>query len=365
MEPPRTRRGCRGSGSSKTAHFKNFKSLSAEARQEREDDRRRKLNEQFASTLQDKINAMKFRFLSKASLVQEIALSTDTVFNKNFECEPPLLQDEDIVDFSQMRNLVTEIREKHNSKKDDDLTEDRFYIDLQKEIVAIETEARTIVLKKGGEHPDYVSVQQADTDIEVTPSIEKRIEFVKTQKFTRNITGQVLLPYPVRLRKDPLEWKQAFYDLLAFSVITDILIEVGDLGHIRMDPKIKEGLDDIKIRGHKEMILRDNPVVDILYKGELYLLYPVFTGYSDTGSYMCGSPRQSLASQRSVFCKVETRKIENMTFHHNVFVGVRMYEKLKERRILVFHEACKYWRHRWKNKKPAQRCSSMTGKDTG
>lgn len=317
MDIPRTRRGCRGSGSNHTAPFKNFKSLSAEARQERRDDYVRRQNALFASTLQDKMNAMKFCFMSKASLAQESPLSTESVFYKNFEREPPLLQDEDIVDFSQMRNLVNELKEKHNNKQQDDLTEDKFYIDLQKEIVAIENEARTIVLKKGGEHPDYVSVQLPDEDIEATPSLEKRIEFIKTQDFTRNAAGQVLLPYPVRLRKDPLEWKQAYYDLLAFAVVTDVLIEVGDLGHIRMDPSIKEGLDNFSIQGHKEMILRDNPVVDLLYKGDLYLLYPVFTGFTDTGNYMCGSPRPSLASQRAVFCKVETEKFKNMTLHHN------------------------------------------------
>lgn len=171
MEAPRTRRGCRGSGSSNTAYFKNFKSLSAEARQERRDNYVRKQNALTESFIQDKINAMKFCFMSKTSLVQELALSTETVFCKNFECEPPLLQDEDIVDFSHMRNVISLIREKHLKTDDEDLSEDKFYVDLQKEIVAIENEARTIVLKKGGEHPEYVSVQSAGSDIEATPSI--------------------------------------------------------------------------------------------------------------------------------------------------------------------------------------------------
>lgn len=368
---PHRKRGCRGSGTSKkltaqcdtsnVAYFKNFKSLSEQARQDRIDDRIRKLNVIAEDDIAAKINAMKFGFMNTSRpkpIVQEKSHPIDFIFQKNFNREPLLFTERETLNIEHMRNLINQLKDKHQVKADEyPLEEDKFYCDLQKQIVAIENEQKVVVLKNDEEHPDYVSVQAEPA--QVTPSVQERVDFIKTQPFARNITGQILLPYPVRIRKDPLDWKQAFYDLIIFSIVSGILEQVGDYGHDRMDPKFKEAVDQINIYGLKEVVLRDNPVVDLYYKGDLYVLYPVFPDFCEPGQYIDGSHRISLASQRAVFLKTGTVELRNMALHAHAFKGTRMYETQHERRLKVLDYAMAYWRSRWRNRvRSPPRCSS-------
>lgn len=351
----KTTRGCRGSGSSKTARSKQFKSLSAEARQERIDESRRRQNALDADHIQSQIEAMKRGFMSP--LFRKRPFSVEQVFRRNFDCEPPLLRVENEVDFTHMQYCIAKLKEKHVNAQECQIEEEAFYQDLQSEIQAIELEKKTTVLKDLGEHPDYVSVQ-APQNSELVPGVEDKILFLKSQPYSRNKIGQILLPYPVRIRRDRLDLKQAFYDLKIFSFVSEILEQVGDYGHMKMHPEFKENLDKVEASGLEEIFLRDNPVIDILYQDDLYILYPVFTGLEELDQYLCGSQRRSLASQHALVKSANTRKVINMATSAHAFKGTRMYEKSESLRLLIFGLASDYWKRRWKIKRSPPCCSS-------